>query len=338
MSQLSNKESLPDDDIDLENTYYTTQTILTPKNKYYIITSTFIKKYIHNYNHFFNIIEEFYQNNNLSSTKQQNITIKETYNPSNMTQLDTFLYSIPNSKDIFFYLFDSIIFFSKSISILNKSNIFPVYLDKSNIHFHTNKNIPCITNLSICYCKQNNHTNNTEYNISPQEFLFETCNNIELSSFTSPDILALNYACTNKIKTFENKHVHDIITIIENKYSSIIPPNIYIGLYEDIKKYMNEYYLHMSLNSILNYNAENFNKHSSYSILLIYISTITQFFHTNNNTINNIFIQPFVKYLNPKLSINIELIYNQLIHIFREKSLQNSNMFEIIHSASKRNN
>lgn len=338
MSQLSNKISLPDHDMDLENTYYTTQTILTPKNKYYITTSTFIKKYIHNYKHFFNVIEEFNQNNNLSSTKQQNITIKETYNTSNMTKFDTFLYSVNNSKDVFFYLFDSIIFFSKSINILNKSNIFPIYLDKENIHFHTNKNIPCITNLSLCYCKKNNHTNNIESNISPQDFLFETCNNTELSSFISPDILAVKYACSNKIKTFEKKHIHNIITIIENQYSSIIPPNIYIGLYDDIKKYMNEYYLHMSLNSILNYNAENFNKHSSYSILLIYISTISQFFHTNNNTINNIFIQPFVKYLNPKLSINTELIYNKLIHIFREKSLENSNMFEIIHSAYKRNN
>jgi len=338
MSQQSNKSSLPDDDTDSELTNYVTQTILTPKNKYYIITSTFIKKYIHNYKHIFNIVEEFHENNNLSSKTQKNITIKETYNTSNTTQFDTFLYSLSNYKDVFFYLFDSIIFFSKSITILNNYNIFPIYLDKTNIHFHINKNIPCITNLSICYCKKNNHTNNNELHIPIEEFLFEACNYIDYSSFISPDIFALKYACKNKINIFENIHIQNILSLIENQYSSIIPPDIYIDLYEDIKKYMNEYYLHMSLQSILNYNAENLNKHSAYSILLIYISTITQFFHTNNNTIKHIFIQPFVKYLNPRFSCNIEIIYNELIKIFHEKSIQNSNMFEIIHIASKRNN
>lgn len=336
MSQLSNNSSLPDDDMDIEKTNYITQTLLTPKIKYYVLTSTFIKKYIHNYKHFFNIIEQYHENNNLSSKKQKNITIKETYNTSNMKQFDSFLFSISNSKDIFFYLFDSIIFFSKSIIILNKSNIFPIYLDKTNILFHNNK-LPCITNLSLCYCKQITDVNNKEFNISHQDFLFEACTNIDYSSFISPDIFALKYACKNKIKTFENQHIQHIITLIKNHYSNIIPTDIYIELYEDIKKYMNEYYLHMSLQSIMNYNAENFNKHSSYSLLLIYISTITQFFHTNNNTIKNIFIQPFVKYLNPKFYCNIELIYNQLTSIFHEKSIQNSNMFEIIHTASKRN-
>lgn len=337
MSQQYNKSSLPDDDINLELTNYITQTILTPKNKYYVITSNFIKKYIHNYKHFFNIVEEFHENNNLSSKKQKNITIKETYNISNMTKFDSFLYSLSNSKDIFFYLFDSIIFFSKSIIILNKSNIFPIYLDKTNIHFHIN-NIPCITNLSLCYCKQITDVNNNEFNISHQDFLFEACNNIDYSCFISPDIFALKYACKNKIQTFENQHIQHIVTLIKNHYSNIIPPDIYIELYEDINKYMNEYYLHMSLQSIINYNAENFNKHSSYSILLIYISTIKLFFHTNNNTIKNIFIKPFVKYLNPKFSITIEIIYNELISIFHEKSLQNSNLFEIIHSGFKKNN
>jgi hypothetical protein len=335
MSQQSNKSSLPNDDMDLELTNYITKTILTPTIKYSVITSTFIKKYIHNYKHFFNIIEEFHENNNLSSKKQKNITIKETYNTSNMTQFDNFLSSLSNSKDIFFYLFDSIIFFSKSIIILNKSNIFPIYLNKTNIHFHNN-NIPCITNLSLCYCKQITDINYNESNISHQEFLFEACNNIDYSCFISPDIFALKYACKNKIQTFENKHIQHIVTLIETHYSNIIPPDIYIELYEDIKKYMNEYYLHMSLQSIINYNAENFNKHSSYSILLIYISTIKLFFHTNNNTIKNIFIQPFVKYLNPKFSIAIEIIYNQLISIFHEKSLQNSNLFEILHSGFKK--
>ena len=70
MHQQSNKSSLPDDDKDLELTNYITQTILTPTIKYSVITSTFIKKYIHNYKHFFNIIEEFHENNNLSSKKQ----------------------------------------------------------------------------------------------------------------------------------------------------------------------------------------------------------------------------------------------------------------------------
>lgn len=336
MSQLSNNSSLPDDDIDLEPTNYITQTLLTTNIKYYQITSTFIKKYIHNYKHFFNIIEEFHENNNLSSKKQKSITIKETYNTSNMTQFDTFLHSLTNSKDIFFYLFDSIIFLSKSIIILNNSNIFPIYLDKTNIHFHNN-NLPCITNLSICYYKQINHINHNEFNISHEDFLFQACNFINYSPFISPDIFALKYACENNIKTFENKHIQDIITLIENYYSNIIPSVIYIELYEDINKYMNEYYLHMSLQSIINYNAENFNKHSSYSLLLIYITTITQFFDTKNNTIKNIFIQPFVKYLNPKFSCNVELIYNQLTCIFYEKSIQNSNMFEIIHTASKRN-
>jgi hypothetical protein len=337
MSQQYNNSSLPDDDMNLELTNYITQTILSPKNKYYVITSNFIKKYIHNYKHFFNIVEEFHENNNLSSKKQKNITIKETYNISNMTKFDSFLYSLSNSKDIFFYLFDSIIFFSKSIIILNKSNIFPIYLDKTNIHFHNN-NIPCITNLSLCYCKKNTNVNNNESNISYQEFLLETCSNIDYSCFISPDIFALKYAFKNKIKIFENQHIKHVVTLIENHYSNIIPLDIYIELYEDIKKYMNEYYLHMSLQTIMDYNSENFNKHSSYSLLLIYVSTITQFFHTNNNTIKNIFIQPFVKYLNPKFSIDIEIINTELINIFYEKSLQNSNMFEIIHSAYKRNN
>ncbi len=337
MSQLSNNSSLPDDDMDIEKTNYITQTLLTPKIKYYVLTSTFIKKYIHNYKHFFNIIEQYHENNNLSSKKQKNITIKETYNTSNMKQFDSFLYSLSNSKDVFFYLFDSIIFFSKSIIILNKSNIFPIYLDKTNIHFHNN-NIPSITNLSLCYCKKITDVNNNEFNISHQDFLFQACNNIDYSSFLSPDIFALKYAYKNKLKTFEYQHIQHIVTLIENYYSNIIPPDIYIELYQDIKKYMNEYYLHMSLQSIIDYNAENFNKHSSYSILLIYISTIKLFFHTDKNTIKNIFIQPFIKYLNPKFSISIEIIYNELISIFYEKSLQNSNMFEIIHSASKKNN
>jgi hypothetical protein len=326
-SKLYNNE-LPDNDIQQENSTFITHTKLSNQIKMYISTSSKIKKNINNFRHSFNIIENIYGNE--SSNPPNHISIQETYNPNIIIPVNKFLTEyIKSSKSIVFYIFDTTLFFIKANQHLNQQYIYPIFMDLSNLRFNINKSLPCLTNISYCYTENNKNT------INLYQILSLMNNDNNYNQFFSPDTFAMKYAIINKIQTFEPIHITNITNIIKQHYQNIIPSYVHVTLFEQIETYIQEYYAHMSIESSLKYNIENINKLSTYSILLYYLHLIQSYFITDNVTIQNTFITPIIKFLNPKFLLSNNSLYDIIHNIFYIETIKSSNIFEIIHTAFK---
>jgi hypothetical protein len=220
-----------------------------------------------------------------------------------------------------FHILDSFLFFINALHVLNKSLIFPIILDTTNTSIHKRKLIPCMTNLTWCITNDPH----LDYDIALH------LPHLSYSGFMSPDIFILKYIHDNDIHTITQNTITNVMSLIRTHRKYIIPDSTCVDILENTHTYLTQYYLHMSRTNAVKYNSENAPKSARYSVVMLYVNTITQFFDISNDTIRSVFIAPVLKFLNPQSIFAIQTIYDTIHTLFYEESVNSSNFFEINH-------